>query len=197
MSRPARRDLEVAHRREDILIAASRAFARLGFEGATLRDIAREAGYTVATLYAYFQSKQEIREALFARIRTELDRAFKAPDPPVDSFAQKLQVLLRRLGEFLEGWHEAVVFLNESECGPRLASRGVEHPFLTHLTGWIRRSASPKDIGRRDPQEAARVLHGIMHGAFAGWLHEGGRRGTAKQQALVLDVFLHGVGKRR
>lgn len=46
--------------RENIAIAAERLFAHGGIEAATMNDIAKEAGYSKATLYVYFADKEEI-----------------------------------------------------------------------------------------------------------------------------------------
>ncbi len=46
--------------RERILAAARRAFATSGFRGATVPDIAREAGISVGLIYRYFDSKEEL-----------------------------------------------------------------------------------------------------------------------------------------
>lgn len=46
--------------RGSILAAAERLFAEKGTEKTTMDDIAREAEYSKATLYVYFQSKEEI-----------------------------------------------------------------------------------------------------------------------------------------
>lgn len=50
--------------RGSILAAAERLFAEKGIEGTTMDDIAREAEYSKATLYVYFQSKEEIINAI-------------------------------------------------------------------------------------------------------------------------------------
>lgn len=47
-----------------ILAAAERLFAEKGTEKTTMDDIAREAEYSKATLYVYFQSKEEIVNAI-------------------------------------------------------------------------------------------------------------------------------------
>lgn len=47
-----------------ILAAAERLFAEKGTEKTTMDDIAREAEYSKATLYVYFQSKEEIINAI-------------------------------------------------------------------------------------------------------------------------------------
>lgn len=46
--------------RNRIAMAAGRLFEIKGIEAATMDEIAKEAGYSKATLYVYFQSKEEI-----------------------------------------------------------------------------------------------------------------------------------------
>lgn len=64
---PARRRLDPAERREQILCAAVAWFAEVGFTGTT-RELARRAGVTQALLYKYFASKAELTEAVFQRV---------------------------------------------------------------------------------------------------------------------------------
>jgi AcrR family transcriptional regulator len=68
-----------AARREHILDAAERCFARTGFHRTTMHDICKEAGVSAGALYIYFASK----EALIAGI-SERDRA---------EFASRLELL--------------------------------------------------------------------------------------------------------
>ncbi len=63
----ARRRLEPAERREQILCAAVAWFADVGFAGTT-RDLARRAGVTQALLYKYFSNKADLTEAVFERV---------------------------------------------------------------------------------------------------------------------------------
>ncbi|MGP9818627.1 TetR/AcrR family transcriptional regulator [Salinarimonas sp. NSM] len=49
-----------AERRAHILAAARRRFLSSGFHGASTADISREAGVSVANLYQYFASKEEL-----------------------------------------------------------------------------------------------------------------------------------------
>lgn len=51
--------------RGSILAAAERLFAEKGIDKTTMDDIARESEYSKATLYVYFQSKEEIINAIF------------------------------------------------------------------------------------------------------------------------------------
>jgi AcrR family transcriptional regulator len=64
---PARR-LPRAQRREQILAAATQAFARTGFAATGLDDIAAEAGITRVILYRHFESKTDLYQAVLDRV---------------------------------------------------------------------------------------------------------------------------------
>jgi AcrR family transcriptional regulator len=53
--------------RQQLLEAAGRVFARKGYVGASVDDIAEEAGFTVGALYSNFPSKQDLFLAAFER----------------------------------------------------------------------------------------------------------------------------------
>ncbi|WP_218779947.1 TetR/AcrR family transcriptional regulator [Cellulomonas iranensis] len=66
----ARRRSKVDRTRADLLDAAARVFSAKGFEGASVDDVATEAGYTKGAVYAHFGSK---RDLFLAVARSVLD----------------------------------------------------------------------------------------------------------------------------
>jgi AcrR family transcriptional regulator len=64
--RPPKSD--AADTKELLLQAALALFAEKGFEGTSVRDIARSVGLSESVLYAHFDSKRAIFEAVFARL---------------------------------------------------------------------------------------------------------------------------------
>ena len=54
-------------KRQQILDGAGRVFSTLGFDAASMSDVAREAEVSKATLYVYFENKEQ----LFTRICAE------------------------------------------------------------------------------------------------------------------------------
>jgi len=68
-------------RRSMVLDAARSAFAELGLEGASLREIARRAGYTPGALYSYFSSKEEVYAALLSESLDRLNHAVETAQP--------------------------------------------------------------------------------------------------------------------
>ena len=59
-----------------ILGGAREVFLRLGFDGASMGDIARAAGVSKGTLYVYFENKAELFSALIADERKQAKREF-------------------------------------------------------------------------------------------------------------------------
>jgi AcrR family transcriptional regulator len=75
---PVRR-LRRAERRDQILAAATEAFARNGFAATGLDDIAAEAGVTRVLLYRHFESKTDLYQAVLDRMCARLDAHVAEP----------------------------------------------------------------------------------------------------------------------
>ena len=72
-------------RRALVLDAARTVFESLGIEGASIREIARAAGYTPGAIYSYFESKEAIYGALLAESLERLNAAVAAAEPLGDA----------------------------------------------------------------------------------------------------------------
>jgi AcrR family transcriptional regulator len=64
--RPAISEQEKSLRRDEILAAAKKVFARNGFHATTIADIAKEAGLAYGSVYWYFDSKDDLFRQLIA-----------------------------------------------------------------------------------------------------------------------------------
>jgi AcrR family transcriptional regulator len=60
-------------RREQLIAAAARVIARSGYDAATVRDVAREAGVSTGVIAYYFEGKDD----LFAHVLRSASRAFR------------------------------------------------------------------------------------------------------------------------
>lgn len=81
---PRLRPQTEALRREHILDAAERCFARSGFHGTTMQDICRAAEVSPGALYIYFASKERLISGIVERDRMKLESEVRsvaeAPD---------------------------------------------------------------------------------------------------------------------
>jgi AcrR family transcriptional regulator len=93
-----------AQTRQQLVEAAARVFARKGYGGASVDDIAGEAGFTVGALYSNFSGKQELFMAAFERhCDQDLARvqALLATEAPLE---QQLDAITQRFDD-LDGEH--------------------------------------------------------------------------------------------
>ena len=72
--RPRGPTVQGAAARDHLYATAMALIARRGYEAATLREIAREAGVSVGLLYRYFPSKQAVIVALYDQLSMEFAR---------------------------------------------------------------------------------------------------------------------------
>jgi AcrR family transcriptional regulator len=101
--------------RERLLDAAARVFELKGYEGATVAQIAREAGVSSGAIYAHYAGKAEL---LAAALRTHSERATASVLPPGSrtDAATLLLALGSRLGS---REHEAAALLVEALLASR------------------------------------------------------------------------------
>ena len=70
-------------KRDAILRAAIRTFARSGFFGAQVADVARTAGVAAGTVYLYFRSKDDLLVSIFEKTMREAIQEGRASVEPL------------------------------------------------------------------------------------------------------------------
>jgi AcrR family transcriptional regulator len=188
-----RREHKVAMVREGILDAATRVFARRGFQAATMAQIAREAEYTAPSLYNYFDGKDAIIEALGERIYREFLATFDEPVPAGMTFEQRVELLVRRqmdVAERRRDAFQAFIAAGEKRIGER--ERVRFETFMKRLTKWLRQAATNGELGGRKPEEIAWYLWGVGHAFQVKTLLDPPSRNHTSPE-LIVGLFLHGV----
>ena len=91
----------MADRRQELLDAAVRVFARKGFHASRVGDIAEEAGVAHGLLYHYFRSKDEVLETIFR----DTWQLFVAETERIEEAVAPLPEQLRRFARiYLGSW---------------------------------------------------------------------------------------------
>jgi len=192
----------MAHARLDILEAAVRAFTKTGLHRTTMQDIVREAGYTAASLYTYFKSKQEIIEAMAAHLTDEYIQVFEEPLPSGLTFRQRFELVLHRQLELSEKRVAMfTTFLTEDVVNAPCSAEG--HSFHSNferridaLASWFQRNAKGDDLGGNDPKVAARVLFGMAFGLFHQWGDKTRPPSFLEHAPIITEFFFHGISSK-
>jgi AcrR family transcriptional regulator len=113
-----------AARRTQILDAATRVFASKGFNRATIRDVARDAGVADGTIYNYFANKTDLLFGLLDRLNDTERRPASLAQASEAPFGDYFRVYVRERVEAL--WSNADLFravLPELLANPELRAR--------------------------------------------------------------------------
>lgn len=92
--------------RQSIIDAAMRLFRSNGYEKATMRAIADEAGVSIGNAYYYFSSKEHLVQAYYDRINEEHAEAAAGPLADESTFAARLRGVLLAWVDVAEPYHE-------------------------------------------------------------------------------------------
>jgi TetR/AcrR family fatty acid metabolism transcriptional regulator len=184
-SRAATRPARAGDKRDRILDAAVRVFARKGFHATRVSEIATTAGVADGTIYLYFQSKDALLLSLLEQRVERLLEFLEKELPKAPSASEKLKRVIELQLGLLEGERDlaelVTVIVRQSS---RLMKRYAAPKFTAYLEAIARIVTEGQRSGeiRRDisPHLAARAIFGALDGIAMTWA-----LGTAKRGGLV------------
>ena len=188
-------------KREAILRAAIRVFARNGYFNSKVADIARAAEVADGTVYLYFKSKEEILHSIFdASMDKAIAEAHKLLQDVTDP-REKLRLVatmhLERLGADRD---LAVVFQVELRGSTKFMEEFSAAGFAEYLS-LIRTTfeeGQRAGVFRKDlnAKVMAKILFGALDEMATNWIISKRRYQLEPMAGLVMDVFLNGVGAK-
>lgn len=161
-----------------ILDAAVTLFTRVGYHGASMRDIAGEADVTVASIYYHFKSKQEILQQIMVGILTEVIAETRAsilaaenrPAAQLDALVRCWVLFhIRRQAEATIGASE-IRSLDEEGLTRIVALRDEQENIFRSV---VNRGVDEKAFHTPFPNEASRAIISMSR-SIVGWYHLGG-----------------------
>ena len=195
LSRPTAR----GDKRDRILAAATQVFARHGFFGAQVADIAREAGVAAGTVYLYFRSKDDLLISIFEQTMTsaiaEGREALAAITDPEARLRCIARLHLARLGADRD---LAVVFQVELRQTTKFMARFSATGLRDYL-GLIRDVITDGQKQGRfrsqtSPTLVAKMLFGALDEMATNWVLSERTYDLASDADAVIDVFVTGLG---
>jgi len=187
-----------------ILDAAVRVFARKGFHGCRVSDIAREAGVAYGLVYHYFTNKDEILSSIFQRNWNVVVRMMEAVEDQHQTLRARLTAIIDFMVNVYKISPETVeVLVLEFGRSSRLAQT-VRHPTLDKSWSVLQRmfEAGLKTGEVRDDMEP-RVLTALFLGlvesgmaAFVTRLFHRDDAALDEMRRVVITTFLDGIAPR-
>src|ERR1700739_1836452 len=101
----------------EILNHATEVFCRKGYEGASMRDLSRESGMSLAGLYYYFESKERLLYLIQRHTFTTIVQRLKTRLQGVDDPEERIRIfILNHLEYFLANQAAMKVLSHEDEA---------------------------------------------------------------------------------
>lgn len=185
-------------KREAILRAAIKVFARNGYFNSKVADIAKEAGVADGTVYLYFKNKDDVLHSIFDRTMETFISKGREELSGVEDPRDKL----RKIACFhLEGMGSdrelAIVFQVELRGSTKFMEEFSAAGFAEYLN-LIRETieeGQQQKIFREElnAKVCAKILFGALDEMVTNWILSKRRYKLAPMAEPVLDIFLKGV----
>jgi AcrR family transcriptional regulator len=187
-------------KRHSILDAARTVFSRLGYTGASVDDVAVEAGIAKGTLYLYFKSKEELYVAALARDMAALSDTARHEMDRVPTLREKMLAFLRVRLEYSRANEDFLrIYLAESGSVFMKSSLHTElcrlwRENMRHLKHEVEQAAARHEIRAAEsgPLTVAffALSRGMMETRLLGW-----KEFQARSEAeFAVDLLWRGIG---
>jgi AcrR family transcriptional regulator len=157
--------------RQRIIVATMRCVAEVGYSKATIREIARIANVTSASLYNYFPNKSElIKATIAARADAAMPRLRQAAESP-GHVIDRIEAVLDECGQLMREYPDLAAFewaiRAESAMaldGPEADNAGFE-TFREIIQGVVDAAYRRGELADRpDPRAAVDAIYALIYG---------------------------------
>jgi len=199
-TRTTKKEVLAAFRTQEILAATRRLMERGGVDALTMDEIAQAAGVAKGTIYLYFQSKDELIQALLSEVGEAIAKNLEALLARPDSPREKLKQVVILLLNFVE--QESLLFpvylreLVRSKSGRETRSpllQDLEERIVGQLNQLFAEGITQGQFIPAPPRLLSFLLKGLVRAV--GYYQMTGEQENAIQQALpvVLRLFFSGI----
>jgi AcrR family transcriptional regulator len=148
--------------REKIVAAAKQLFSERGYEGATIRDIAKVAGMSTGAVFASFTDKSDLFAEIAETVQADLHQALRAAEEGREGHGAVVAMLEtaaeRQLGE-LALFQAVMSALWTPGLGERLRRRLDRRPVVALITAAVREEfACAENVTRADVSLIAEMI---------------------------------------
>jgi AcrR family transcriptional regulator len=199
--RLSRKEREFIARRNEILEAATRLFARKGYHGTTMGEIAKEAEFSTGSLYNFFQNKEELYFKL-------LEEKIEALEAQVYKILEEEGGIEERLGKYVEtilGFFEVerdfFRIFSEQRSQFELSAKGqfadvIQEKYENYLGAMVELMQQGIEDGlfkSLHPAELALCFVGTINSMLFMFVNSEEPYELREKTGVILDIFFNGT----
>ena len=182
----------------DILTTAAQVFMEQGYDRASIRLVADRAKVSVAGLYYYVKSKDELLYLIQFHVFDGLVKRFDEDAARVAEPAERLELFVRNhLEYFLSHLAELVVCTREidrleGDFGEQVGGR--RRAYFAQALGVVKELVEPQGASDNDARTATLALFGTINWVWT-WYQPDSGDAAADLARQFVDLYLHGLIK--
>lgn len=179
--------------RQKIINVAEKIFSRYGYNGATMRMIAKEANISIGGLYLHFKNKEELSLFLLKKRIEEFFEKILKPVESIESPAEALKALIKNIAEYAKENREFII-MHTKEHGFTFGLN-IKKEFFKKERGIIKNIiqkgiASGEFSNSYDSEEVAKVILNITRGFVMSVVVDSENLFNPEE---CLDILLYGL----
>ncbi|WP_284140151.1 MULTISPECIES: TetR/AcrR family transcriptional regulator [unclassified Virgibacillus] len=164
----------IEKRRNQMIKGAITLFKEKGFHRTTTREIAKEAGFSIGTLYEYIRTKEDVLflvcDAIYAQVQSRLEEQIDLEHPSIHNLVTVVKAYLMLMDEM----QEEVLIMYQEVKSLKKESKEYVLEKEREMVGMLKRvilSCLPHDVSERDAELLANniFVQGQMWG-FRRWM---------------------------
>jgi AcrR family transcriptional regulator len=203
--RATKKEIVTAFRTQEILAAARKILDQRGLEAMTMEEIATAAGVAKGTVYLYFQSKDDLIQAMITQVGENILRdaelSVKSPGTPAEKMIRLVSVLLGYLKR------ERLLFpiyARELLRGKRDSREGfwrhyqeTEEKFLTLVTDLFAEGIATGEFISANPRLLTFLMRGLIRATGYYQRDEGQKDAAQDALPVILTLLSSGLIRKK
>ncbi len=196
-----RKEREFLARKMDILEAATSLFAKNGYHGTTMSEIAKEAEFSTGSLYNFFKNKEELYFNLLIEKIDALKNEVDGIPSGEGSVKEKLTLFIESILKYFENEKDFFKIFAEQRASFEMSAKGmfadeIHEKYLAYIGNMIDLMKEGVETGffkPTDPALLALSLMAILHSVLFISMNTDSPDDLISKAPVVLDLFFNGT----
>ncbi len=201
MEKSARKKREFKVRRAEILDQAEKIFALKGFYNVTMAEIANASGFSIGSLYQYFEGKENLYSSMLSEKLNLMHEQVREKVKATSGIAEKIEMIIAAHFQFVENNADFCrLFIRGENAAPSEVMTSLRQKIMDDYTQHLTFIENELKNGIKNgflrpflARDMASVLFGLIRFSAVDWMLFPSKTSLSSKKDFILQVFLQGV----
>jgi AcrR family transcriptional regulator len=201
MERLVRKEREFKARRMEILEQAEKIFAIKGFYNVTMAEIANASGFSIGSLYQYFEGKENLYSNILSEKLDLMHKQIREKVKAATGVAEKIEMIILAYFQFVENNTDFCrLFVRAENAAPSEVMTSLQQKIIDgysqHLAFIEKELKNGINNGFLRPfpsRDMAGALFGLIRSTSINWMLFPTKTSLSSKKDFILEIFLQGA----